>query len=576
MSNKQDAGFGFHIRPLSEKDKPSEKSSRPEPQNTAPPLPEATERKVQHTNSDKSIPTDNYMAARFQSAQSALTFIGAVAGAGLASEARARKGPGTEWWIEIPVSWEQTSIMALSARGTAYAGFNDIWVVVPLDGSAPTLPDPLPQKQADAINLYESDGMTYLKHDQWPETGFMDLISASPLLPARPKSIQSVVIVTTGVLSASIIKRAVQLGLQVSVGIAEQEPLVGGDKYSVAWLEMSWESSRWPQAFLRSLARLPYTAVTRPLVPDLTNQSGLLIDINYASPLTASLIIDLIPSNEYWLLGAPETGHWRIRQIGTLTDASTLIQLPQQPSVTSHATFTEMPAPEIHLRLTSSPPLPGFPDALLLDEKECEWLKEILMGRPVAETTYLIPGQNHYLLIAPGGLTSTMPFGLPLRCIGPNGLYLQECRSFYPPLPENARKQAFPCTADTIQVVIDSPKTSKLSAIQFQTKHLMPVWQLWMVKGPEVIKGVSEGVAKTLKELSTKIQLPESKPLKKQLARMLPKSLAPTQKSNPEALRQEALSLIHKKQFAEAARYMEQAGDMLTAARLYEQAAEEH
>ncbi|ETR70475.1 MAG: hypothetical protein OMM_03206 [Candidatus Magnetoglobus multicellularis str. Araruama] len=444
MSNKQDEGFGFRIRPLSEAGKPSEKSSSPESQNSPPSLPETTEQKVQRTNSDKSIPTDNYMAARFQSAQSALTFIGAVAGAGLANEARARKGPATEWWIEIPVSWDQASIMALSSRGIAYAGFNDIWAVVPSDGSTPRLPDPLPQKQANAINLYESDGMIYLKHDQWPETELMDLISASPLLPAHPKNIQSVVIVTTGVLSASIIRRAVQLGLHVASGTAEQEPLAGGDQYRVAWLEMSWESSRWPQAFLRSLARLPYTAVTRPLVPDLTNQSGLLIDINHATPLTASLIAELIPSDEYWLLGAPETGHWRIRQTGTLTDASTLIQLPQQPSVTSHATFTEMPAPEIHLRLTSSPPLPGFPDALLLDEKECGWLKEIIMGRPEAETTYLIPGQNHYLFIAPGGLTSTMPFGLPLRCIGPNGLYLQECRAFYPPLPENARKQAFP------------------------------------------------------------------------------------------------------------------------------------
>jgi hypothetical protein len=574
MSNHQETGFGFRIRPLSEPDKPSEKPSTPEPQKNAPPLSKGTEQDVQHTSLNNA--SDHFMAARFQSAQSALTFIGSVAGAGLANEARARKGPGTDWWIEIPVSWDQASILASNARGKVYAGFSGIWTVVPFDGSAPTLPDPPPKKQTDAINVYESDGMAYLDHKQWPETGFMDLICASPLYPAQPRNIQSVVVITPGVLSASIIKRAVQLGLHVSAGAAEQEPLAGGDRSAIAWLEMTWESSRWPQAFLRSLTRLPYTAVTRPVLPDLTTHSGLLIDINHATPLTASLIVDLMPSDEYWLLGAPETGHWRIQQKGSLTDASTLIQLPEQPSVTSHARITDIPTPEINLRLIQSPPLLGYPDALLLDEKECEWLKNILMGRPEAETTYLIPGQNYFLLIAPGGLTSSMPFGIPLRCIGPNGLYLQECRAFYPPLPENARKQAFPCTNDHIKVVIDAPKTSRMATLQFQLQHLIPVWQLWMVDGPEVLEGVSKNIAKTLKQLSKKNQLPKPKPLQKQLARMLPKSMAPTQKASPETLRQQALSLIHKKQFAEAARYMEQAGDMATAARLYEKAAEEH
>ncbi|ETR67025.1 MAG: hypothetical protein OMM_12048, partial [Candidatus Magnetoglobus multicellularis str. Araruama] len=82
MSNNQETDFGFRIRPLSKPDKSSENSQHLNLKKRSSCIKKPPKPDVHPTSKELPGTSENAMAARFQSAQLALTFIGAVAGAG--------------------------------------------------------------------------------------------------------------------------------------------------------------------------------------------------------------------------------------------------------------------------------------------------------------------------------------------------------------------------------------------------------------------------------------------------------------------------------------------------------------
>ncbi|VFN03138.1 MAG: hypothetical protein BECKG1743D_GA0114223_108061 [Candidatus Kentron sp. G] len=532
--------------------------------------------------------------ARFPSAQDALAFLGAVAGAELAGEASARRGPGGDWWIEAPVDWSRGSSLVYSAGGAPFAGSGSLWAAVPGDGSGPAPPTALETAGAGDRLLYghDRDEPERLAAEDWPEANLVDLLLSNRPRPAHAWKLERVFVMAPGVLARAVLNQAVGLRFSVSVSAAECFPLTGrsgersGDTApptSVGWLRIAWPKKKTPETFLRSLLRLPFVLVAHPLeaVPsDDASGAKLLADIRYATPLAdalvSSLISPLVKDNERWLLGGPEIGHWRVQVHGKPRDAGTFIQAPASPMATPGMPATAFPtgnqSAAIPLRLMPRSPGPGHPDAVLVDDTELGWLRDYLMGKPAAETAYLAPGPGRHLLLAPGGLLTTLPFGIPLRRIGVGGLYLQEGRALHPPLPETARGRVFPCDAEEIVAVTNRDSTGEIAATRFDLDTLVPVWTLWLGGAPPVEEGVSAEIAAKIRKLAADLQPPEQPRWRKQAAELIP-ALRPRPVTDRGQLLRQSMQLERAGRLAEAVQCLEQAGELAAAGRLYERAA---
>ncbi len=571
---KEDTDFGFRIRPLIKKNVESAKPSGPQktisekaPAQVAP-------------EPEKGFDLCN-TGARFAHAQAALSFLGAIAGAELAVEARARRGPSGRWWIEVPAEWSGAAALAANVGGTPFAGSGFLWVQIPADGSAPEIPVKKYQARKDAVALHGPQGIEQLKVKDWPESGLADLLLATRLRPARLSNLNQVAVAAPGVLARTVLRRALELGFDVRVAVAEQEPLAGGPRSAISWLRISWRQKRIPEAFLHSLTRLPFVAVARPAGlnhSDDAGRSGLLVDIRHAVPLSSSLVAALVPKGEQWLLGGPEVGHWRIRVLGRAGDAAEMIQAPTGPDAAALSpVLPESPHhTEIELRLVPRRPLPGHPDGLLVDDHELGWTQDLLMGKPLAESVFLAFGPGRHLLLAPGGLLESMPFGIPLRRIDSGGLLVQEGRALFPPLPEAARAHAFPCDAEELIALTVGAAEGDLHAIRFRLDQLVPIWQLWIGEPPPVESGVSSEVARKVQALAEALRPPEkTQSLWDRVAPIIPMPDRKRKQVDRDQLLRKALALEHAGRYAEAAQRMEKIGELAAAGRLYERAAGE-
>jgi hypothetical protein len=295
MATDQDTGLSFRIRPL-----PPKGQEPPPPPPPPPPTPEPrpapTEAELSHT------------AGRFRSSQAVLAFLGAVAGAGLASEARAWRGPQGQWWTEVAVPWQKAAALVESAGGSPYAGGAGVWLAVPADGTAPVAPQRRSNPNKGEILLLSGGQEERLQPDDWVEADLRDLIAAAPLRPVALITLDEVIVITLGVLARDIVRRALLFGCTVELVPVTRQPLQGeGQAVGAMLLRIRWRRERIPQAFLQSLLRLPATAVTRalgidPRLPAETGRdTGLLVDIRYQPPLSSALVAALVPAGEHWL-----------------------------------------------------------------------------------------------------------------------------------------------------------------------------------------------------------------------------------------------------------------------------------
>jgi len=288
--------------------------------------------------------------------------------------------------------------------------------------------------------------------------------------------------------------------------------------------------------------------------------------------LSYSLVGGLIPEGEIWALGGPDVGHWRLTRQGEEVDAANFLvppELPQLPQLEGRRGASRVHLETIPRQPTRLVPRRGSAarvDAVLLDPTELGWLMRFLRGRPWAERAFVIAGSGHSLLTAPSGLAMALPFGRPLRRLGPGGFFLEAQLELDPPLPEAARRRLFELDQGSIVALTEE------GAFRFDVDRLVPAWTLWIGEGPEIQKPFDSGMLEHLGAISDRVARvadQEASTIRDVATLRLPSS------------RPSRAELLEQAQYAElqgdllrAAELLEEAGETGAAGRLYERAAE--
>ena len=219
------------------------------------------------------------------------------------------------------------------------------------------------------------------------------------------------------------------------------------------------------------------------------------------------------------------------------------------------ASVTEPPAPVtlVPRRLSV-----GVVDAVLVPERDLERFKQFVLGRPLAEDGLLIPGDGCFLVTESAGLRSMLPFGLPLRLVGPGGLYLAHRYALSPPLPPTARASLFNVRPG--QFVAVGPD----GTYRFAAENARWVWSLWLPRTrPQFAAGISAR-GRAILERTDALQAGSPPPT------AAVTGADPTERAR---LRREAILLEQEGRTQRAAELLEEAGQYARAASLYERLA---
>lgn len=519
MADRDESAFPFNIRRLDPTAKPAAPAPEPVP-------PKAPPKK------SESPPAAAATGGRFSSPGGVLAFLNAVAGLRLTEQAECRRSiDGAWWWSAVELTWAQAAELVWAAGGVPYSRRDRAWVFsLSADGQ-------VGGAMADKIDP-----------SNWPEVELADLVAATPFQSAgAAPALDAAEVVLPGTLAQWGLRRALEYGLQVRMASALRRPLRGaGAESGAVLLKLRGEGKRVPGALLHAFARMPYTTVARAAGME---ESRLLIDIRCRAPLAETLFARMIPANEVWVLGTPDVGHSRLRVSETDIDGSALVAAPTMANVAAPAAgAVKMPAP-LPVRLEPRPGGSSRVDAVLIDDAELAWLRDFLIGRPVGESAFLLPGNGRHLLTAPGGLASAVPFGVPMLRVGPGGLYVESGHAFSPPLPEGARRAAFDLKSGRSVAV--TPER----IFQFDTAQMLPAWRLWLGPAPPITSGVSGEGAKLLAGLAEYLRQQE----------------AGVKKEEPQP---QATRKVERSELLAKAMEAELAGDLVTAASLLESAGE--
>lgn len=480
----------------------------------------------------------------FPSSSGVLAFLGSVAGARLARDAVCRRGPQGEWWAEVEVPWEQAAALVWTAGGLPFAPVGGRWQAVDARG------EPLVAAGGPSFDTAS-----------WPQVDLADLLASTMLRPRRLGPSAALDVLVPGPLARWALRRALALRVGVRLVPALRRPLLGeGVESGVLLLRLRPEGRDIPAALIHALSSLPYTLVGQPIGPEGGN---LLIDVRYRPPLAESLLSTMIPENEVWALGAPDVGHWRIRLVGEEVNGDELLTWPAaEPAELPPTGEVRMPEP-LAVRLVPRPATSGHVDGVLLDESELEWVRPFLAGRPAGERSFLLPGRERHLLLAPGGLPGVIPFGIPLVHVGPGGLFVELGLDFHPPLPEDARRQAFDLGDGKVVAIVQG------GAFGFDAERMAPAWVLWVGDAPEVRGGLSSRGEQLLARVSAALRGPEPPP--SLLKRLLGRDRRPA--GDRDRLLKDAQKAELAGDWIGAADLLEKAGELGAAGRLYERAA---
>ncbi|MCP4221172.1 MAG: hypothetical protein GY765_41465 [bacterium] len=496
---------------------------------------------------DTPIPPASGSGGCFTTSGRLLSFVSAVAGAQLTHEIVCRRSPKGVWWAEVGLSSEIVSHLVWTAGGIPYSGGGNKWIRITLSN--------------------KTDNRDRLDISKWQPVDLEDLLTETALGPGKNMSASQLYVVTPPSLSRWVLRRAVALGIHVDIFPGMRRPLgrVHQDSRGVLILRLSVEKGVIPLSLVRAVSDLPYITVARAV-----GQSGesLLVDIRYCPPLAESLLALMIPEKETWLLGGPDIGHWRLNFQGGPIDGATLLEAPDLPftDMPVHADF-QLPEP-IPVRLTASGRQETRVDAVLLDDREMDWLRLILAGRPVGETAFLLLGQERHMLVSPGGLPEILPFGIPLIHLEPGGFFLEQGFDFYPALPETARKQTFQLEQGTVVAVVEE------GAYRFDISHMVPAWTLWVGEPPEIKDGLSTRSKEILKRISAEIRKREAEQDDGSLMKSMERQIRqPSQPEDRGQVLAEAQQAELAGDFIRAAELLESIGDLRSAGRLFERAA---
>jgi hypothetical protein len=576
MADPTQTPFGFRIRRV---DEPASPAARPAPAPTPQPTPEPPTQSASPespadapttapSRSEQPRGTPAATGARFPTPGRVLAFIGAVAGSGLVQEVLCRRGPEGGWWVEtdqptrdlVHLIWTTGGRPYARPAGTQSAG-SGAWQQLDLDG-VPTGPT--------------------LDADAWPQVELPQLLAGTGLRPCIPVSANTLYLAVPAALSRWALKRALALGLEVGIRSARARPLgeAGRDQggaddagSSLLILRLCAGRREVPRSLARALAALPYATLAQSIG---AAEGRLLVDVAYRAPLADSLLGDLVPPGATWLLAGPETGHRSLTMDGEELDAASLLEAPALVPGAADLTAEgggALPTP-LPVQLVPVTGRHDPIDALLLDDTELDWTRRVLMGRPLAERAFLLPGAGRHLLLvgAAGGLAADLPFGTPLTAAGPGGLFLETGLCFRPALPDGARRKALGLDPERVLVLTAE------GAWRFELDHLVPAWTLWVGAAPAVQEGLTGRGPALLAALDREQRGREA--ARESAARRLLEALRgrlvgprPGQEADPETLRAEAIRAQQAGDLVRAAELRAAVGDLGDAGRLYEQAA---
>ncbi len=500
------------------------------------------------TQNNQSLSEAATTGARFRNANGVLAFLGTTWSTGTFENLTMRRHAIQGWWwIEITVDHEQLTSLIWAAGGRPFVKHGKQWAVVPLSGEMP-----LPEESTETIEI-----------SNWPEVGVPQLLVNVPLHPSRYTEASLLDIITPSSLGRWVLRRAINVGLQVTLFPSQQRPLDQSDpQREVLRLRIQAPANhRIPAALVQGFTQLPYTLVG---IPWEGHKGTLLVDVRYTLPLPPVMIRNLVPVEEIWVLGGAGIGTWHIQTIGAAISGDSLLDAPDLPILSVPNIPQTSSSQHLPVRLVHRPSRHQRVDAVLLDDQELEWLRRFLMGRPLGEQTFLILGPGRHLITAPGGLAQSVPFGIPLVWIGPGGLYRELGTDFAPPLPESARHHCFRLDEASTVVVIRN------AAYRFPIQQLVPAWTLWVGAPPTIQTGLSEVGEQLLTRLSSELRKTEA-----QQAPLSPSETKPLNRSKRVRLLERAQKAELSGDLIRAAELLEQAGYPGQAGRLYERAAQD-
>ncbi len=477
-----------------------------------------------------------------------MAFVGALAGSGLAHEVLCRQGLEGGWWVQADHALSDLSHLIWTAGGRPYARDDDQnWRSFAIDDSG-----------ADAG----------LQPDTWPQVELAQLLAATGLRRRQFVPAPELFLLTIPALSRWVLKRALPLGVRVGLRSARACPLGAAEpERHLLLLRLSAERGLIPRALAKSLSTLPYTVLAQSVGP---LDAQLLVDVRYAAPLAESLLAELLPEGETWILSGPDCGHHALTLEGEEIDAATLLDVPslQQVPLVAQAEKAELPAP-LPVTLVGRRGSGRRVDAVLLDSDELAWTRSLLIGRPLSESAFLIPGAGRHLLLAEGGLGSAIPFGLPLEAAAPGGLFIEAGLGFRPALPAEARRQALELDAERVLVLTEQ------GAWRFQLDHLLPVWALWVGEAPPIRDDLDQHGRNLLAKLDQDQRRRETarQSAAQRMLNNLRGRLGGGREASPDEIRREAIAAQNAGDLLRAAELRAAVGDLGQAGRLYEQIA---
>jgi hypothetical protein len=443
----------------------------------------------------------------------------------------------------LSADWELASSLIWSAGGTPFTQVDGKWLRVTPAGRVDTGRGELLDPAA------------------WTASSVADAVAHVTLRPVRYADVSKVAVLTPPQLGRLVLRKSLARGLNVTLTPVRRSPLSGTSNSSGGVLLRLSGETVIPRSLVSSLSDLPYTTVADASAP---NNPRLLVDVRFRTLVNPDWLTESIGDKELWMIGPPDVGRWRVEATGRETDGGALLDLQDAPLI------EVPPAPEAALPtrlpvMLADTPASGPVDAVLLDDRQLAWAAKFFLARPNEGNTFIIPGMDVHLLIGSG--SSAAPFGTPLTRIGPQGLYLEQGKTFYPAMPNGARLKHFPA-ADNRVVAVTS-----IGAFSFPLDRLLPVWSLWTGDAMPVQEGLSRAGQAIVTRIAEEVRKAERIIWERQQKESKP---AGEQRSRPEdepRLVEEATKEEARGNLVHAAELMERAGRHADAGRLFERAA---
>lgn len=459
-----------------------------------------------------------------------------------------RQIPGQGWWLEFPLSFPELTLGIWSAGGFPYGRLEHGWFPVSPAGEV--------NAQGRAIDP-----------QPWPLCSLARLMAHASISPGGYAATSTIRTLVPAPMGRWLLGRGLALGLVAGLTPVVARPLAD-EEGETPMLLLTLTTSRGvvPSSLIMSFSRLPGVIVC---IPHQGNRGLLLVEARHRAAVPPRQLADLVPDNEIWVLGAPDTGHWCLRPIGPELEHGQLLSAPDlSPVVVAPAPATAMPEP-ISIRLRPSSGSPARVDAILLDDQELQWIQPFLTGRPLSEQAFFIAGNGVHLFLSPGGVAEgVLPFGAPLTRIGPGGLYVEMGMAFHPTLPEASRKTLFCLDQDSVVVV-----QANEGACRFPLSALAPVWRLWLGEPVPIREQFSPQVREGLRQLGLESRHPSLFATMRRQALGKETQGSDGPRLDKQSLLEEALRAELANDLLRAAELLEAAGCSGAAGRMYERAA---